>query len=423
MPTAPSASNRPGFGDRTQNHASFLLNTAGSISKGKTLVENDEDTQQPTKMKRADVFSVSTWDEVASDCNKRNTTSYHRHVSIVSPAYTDECFEDDEEFDDVEEHLIGKPQTSFNTTVSTTITTSETESHAKAVASGYVFSDALLETSARKVLRPLEGESIEDAIANMKKICLKAMKNGGEDWKSIVEDEDKYNLLLSNSKVRSQIVFKSLVMVGILDVMSATISNNLPPAVMRSCELGRSKAMKWIGHDESKDFWIPKTITVYQWYREFTNGRFFRHPERARHTEMQVFERLDAYFSENPAKIRAFKSHIRSVLKQQRVFIHSRSDDGAPSSMVRDGTLGGNAYDFYCYFVNNILRDSSDKSPVIKQDANERGEEVSAEDYAKFLAAKQYRLASFGFQSLTWQHLNVWMDRKWAKSRHISDSS
>jgi len=57
---------------------------AASISKDKTVVvEQDEDTQQPTKTKRVDVFSDSTWDDVASDKNKNNTID-DRRASLVS---------------------------------------------------------------------------------------------------------------------------------------------------------------------------------------------------------------------------------------------------------------------------------------------------------------------------------------------------
>lgn len=60
--------------------------TAASISRDKTVVvEQDEDTQQPTKMKRVDVFSGSTWDDVASNTNtNKNNTSDDRRASLVS---------------------------------------------------------------------------------------------------------------------------------------------------------------------------------------------------------------------------------------------------------------------------------------------------------------------------------------------------
>mmetsp|Transcript_4469 Transcript_4469/g.10201 ORF Transcript_4469/g.10201 Transcript_4469/m.10201 type:complete len:126 (+) Transcript_4469:2857-3234(+) len=102
-----------------------------------------------------------------------------------------------------------------------------------------------------------------------------------------------------------------------------------------------------------------------------------------------VSERIDDFFFEYPAKKRAFKAHVQSVLKQQR--------GDAPSTVVQDGTFGGNAYDFYCYFENDIFRNASDEAPGPKRDVNEREEEALAESHAKVLAEKQDRLAFFGF--------------------------
>lgn len=102
-------------------------------------------------------------------------------------------------------------------------------------------------------------------------------------------------------------------------------------------------------------------------------------------------------------------------MKQQR--------GDAPSTVVQDGTFGGNAYDFYCYFENDIFRNASDEAPGPKRDVNEREEEALAESHAKVLAEKQDRLAFFGFQRLTWQQLDIWMHRNWAQTRNLADPS
>jgi len=119
---APRPTNRrAALGDRTNSHVNVSLNNKGnenpatlpvkpqrpiiqvvtgettttvttaanetapsSASKDKTVVvEQDEDTQQPTKMKRVDVFSGSTWDDVTSGTNKDNNMD-DRRASIVS---------------------------------------------------------------------------------------------------------------------------------------------------------------------------------------------------------------------------------------------------------------------------------------------------------------------------------------------------
>ena len=255
------------------------------------------------------------------------------------------------------------------------------------------------------------------------------MDNSGENWKTIVEDQDKYKLLSSspcNNIIKSRIVYKSLYVLGVVDVVSDTVSKKLPPSVMKSCELGRSKALEWIGPNTAEGMWIPKSGTVYQWYRDFCHGRTFKHPERAVHMQMQSLERLDDFFATRPVQKQTFKAHVHSVLKQQRVLNHANSDIAA-SAMGRDGTLEGNAYDFYCYFVNDILRNSSEKASVAKRgaaDANARTENeaspADAEAYAELLAEKQDHMAVFGFQKLTWQHLSIWMVRNWGQSRNIS---
>mmetsp|Transcript_4469 Transcript_4469/g.10199 ORF Transcript_4469/g.10199 Transcript_4469/m.10199 type:complete len:378 (+) Transcript_4469:1874-3007(+) len=324
-----STNHRAALGDRTNNHVTFSSNKGNtnppklplkprravqidvdkavtttttneaatdSIGKGKIIVEQDNYTQQPTKTKRLDVSSDLSWDDVASDTYTKYTGKGGR-PSIVSPAYSDEGNTTDVE----EEEVPIKYLTSVDPTVPSTTVTCEIDNHTKAVSNGFVFSDAFLEKSAREVLRPLEGESIQDAIRNMKKICLGAMQNAGENWKSIVENKDKYNLL-SSSKMKSKIVFKSLFVLGVLDVVGDTISKDLPPTMMKSCTLGRSKAIEWVGPNKTEDLWIPGTNTIYQWYRNFTNGRFFRHPERAMHTEMQSLNASTIFFSSIPPK-------------------------------------------------------------------------------------------------------------------------
>lgn len=118
---APSTTTRrPALGDRTNSHVNVSLNskrnenpailpvksnklilqvvddaapnpvttdtnkeaTTTSTSKNNTVVvQEDEATHQPTKMKRVDVFSDLTWDDITAKDNKTNDD---RRASIVS---------------------------------------------------------------------------------------------------------------------------------------------------------------------------------------------------------------------------------------------------------------------------------------------------------------------------------------------------
>jgi hypothetical protein len=116
----PTTTRRPALGDRTNSHANVSLNNKGnknlailpvkpnklvlqvvddaapnpvttntnkeatttSTNKINTVVvQEDEATHQPTKIKRVDVFSDSTWDDITAIDNKTNDD---RRASIVS---------------------------------------------------------------------------------------------------------------------------------------------------------------------------------------------------------------------------------------------------------------------------------------------------------------------------------------------------
>ena len=116
----PTTTCRPALGDRTNSHVNVSLNSKGnenpailpvkpnklilqvvddaapnpvtsgtnkeatitSTSKINTVVvQEDEATHQPTKIKRVDVFSDSTWDDITAKDNKTNDD---RRASIVS---------------------------------------------------------------------------------------------------------------------------------------------------------------------------------------------------------------------------------------------------------------------------------------------------------------------------------------------------
>lgn len=127
MPTTlapPTTTRRPALGDRTSSHVNVSLNNKGdanpailpvkpnklilqvvddaapnpattntntnkeaeatttSTNKISTVVvQEDETTHQPTKTKRVDVFSDSTWDDITAKDNKANDD---RRASIVS---------------------------------------------------------------------------------------------------------------------------------------------------------------------------------------------------------------------------------------------------------------------------------------------------------------------------------------------------
>ena len=315
--------------------------------------------------------------------------------------------------------VFGKHPISFDCTRKTTITTSESADHARIVAEGHVFSDGFLEESARKVLRPSKGESIEEAIAAMRAVCIKAMSNSGEDWTSIVEGEDQYHLLVSSNgsdAVKSKIVYKSLYVLAVVDVISDTVSRRLPPTVMKSCDLGRSKALEWIGPKRAAGMWIPLPLTVYDWFREFCNhGRSFKHPMRAVHLYRQNLDRIDDYFEDHPLQRQKFKNYVFSALKEQCM-------TGDPCALVGDGTVEGNGYDFYCYFVNDILGASLDgtKASKANRGAKESDSEGSSVEFDNFLSEKRNHLAECGFEKLTWQHLSSWIDSNWGNTKKVT---
>ena len=297
-------------------------------------------------------------------------------------------------------------------------TTSETIDAARAVANGHKFSTPYLEKMTRIVICPQEGESIEEALKAMKSVCLTAMADSGKNWKSIVEDEDKYNLLSSNDDIfRDRIVEKALYVVGVLDVVSDTFNQNLPPTVIKSCELGRSKVLEWLGTTAS-DLKIPASRTVYAWFRDFCHERNFSHPQRAIHIKMQVLDNLDRFFTAYPVQKQIFKAHVQSVLKQQCRAANSTSGD----VLSRDGTVDGNAFDFFSYLVSTILRPlSTTNNPL----GTKRGTDVRDGDgivtTTKVIPKSQEGTAMYDYlvENLTWQHLLHWMNKNWDTARCI----
>jgi hypothetical protein len=270
---------------------------------------------------------------------------------------------------------------------------------------------------ARAVVRPSEDESVEDAIKAMKAICSTAMADSGKSWKSIVKDQDKYDLLsYNNDKFRDRFVEKSLYVLGVLYVVGDTVDRKLPPTILKSCELGRSKVLEWVGPDRASNSKIPAPATIYQWFRDFRNGRNFSHSERALHVKMQALDNLDKFFAVHPSQKQTFKAHVQFVLKQQRLAGQANDEEDIIASVSRDGTLDGNAYNFYCYFVNDILRPLSSNIPDAKRSAHTR------EDECDLPAKKQEHTIIFDFlvETLTWQHLSHWMDENWGQTRNIS---
>ena len=85
--------------------------------------------------------------------------------------------------------------------------TSESVDAMKAVANGHVFSKLYMERQGHMVLRPVGDETVEEALQNMMRICSDALVNKSAKWKSIVQDNDKYNLL-SDSSHKKKIVMK-----------------------------------------------------------------------------------------------------------------------------------------------------------------------------------------------------------------------
>lgn len=114
-----NAKNRPALGDRTNSHLNLSLNPKGkqdsvalpvkspkpvflvteeatpvtistiaintaSTGKEKTVVEQDKESEQPTKMKRVDFSQDSGWDDVASTTEKNISSTGIGRASIVS---------------------------------------------------------------------------------------------------------------------------------------------------------------------------------------------------------------------------------------------------------------------------------------------------------------------------------------------------
>ena len=86
--------------------------------------------------------------------------------------------------------------------------TSESVDAMKAVANGHVFSKLYLEQQGRMILRPVGNETVEESLQKMMQICSDALVNNSINWKSVVQDNDKYNLL-SESCHKKKIVMKA----------------------------------------------------------------------------------------------------------------------------------------------------------------------------------------------------------------------
>jgi hypothetical protein len=86
-------------------------------------------------------------------------------------------------------------------------TTSESVDAKKAVANGHVFSEQYIDQQGRMILRPIADETVDEALRMMMKICSNALDKGGRNWKSVIQDNDKYHVL-TESCHKKKIVLK-----------------------------------------------------------------------------------------------------------------------------------------------------------------------------------------------------------------------
>ena len=100
---------------------------------------------------------------------------------------------------------------------------------------------------------------------------------------------------------------------AVLCVVRRSLKRNLPPGIINSCKLAREVVIGWIGTDNAKKCWIPHFGTIYTWFRNFTNGRQFSHPELKRHEQFLLFDSLDALFEKFPNKLESLKDQIRRI--------------------------------------------------------------------------------------------------------------
>jgi len=105
-------------------------------------------------------------------------------------------------------------------------------------------------------------------------------------------------------------------------------------------------------------------------------------------------------------------------LKQQCRAANSTSGD----VLSRDGTVDGNAFDFFSYLVSTILRPlSTTNNPL----GTKRGTDVRDGDgivtATKVIPKSQEGTAMYDYlvENLTWQHLLHWMNKNWDTARCI----
>ena len=100
----------------------------------------------------------------------------------------------------------------------------------------------------------------------------------------------------------------------------------------------------WIGIDDAKRYWIPHFGTIYTWFRDFTNGRQFSHPELKRHEHFLLLDSLDALFEKYPNKLESLKDYIRRVKFERG-----------------DASLIQISYEIFHYFVEEVAGGSASR--------------------------------------------------------------
>lgn len=262
--------------------------------------------------------------------------------------------------------------------------TSETADAAKAAERGHVFSKAFLEKAASDILCPAKDETVYEAIAAMEKICADALADQGAKWKSVVQDQDKFGLLVAPNH-KTKIVFKTSMMLSVLAVIKSTLAQNLPPMFIKTCELTREHFMMLIGHENLHGVWIPQRNTIYAWFRDFRTGRVFTHPEIKLHEKRLLLENLDGLFAKHPDKLIAFVSHVKYTLRET------------------NGVLIESSYSIYSSFASEIAGSATLKR--ILGESRSVGTLCSTS-----LNDQESLMESFKLEKLKWHHLYDWME-------------
>jgi hypothetical protein len=274
------------------------------------------------------------------------------------------------------------------------LASSETADEAKAADNGHVFSQASIERAARNILCPVGDESIHDAIAAMEKICRDAMADGGAKWKTIVRDQDKFGLLVTQNH-KFKIVFKTTMVLAFLSVLKFTLATNRPPAFLRTCELAREYYMDWIGRENLRGVWIPQPVTVYGWFRDFRTGRVFTHPEKKLHEKHELWENLDRLFEEHPDRLLSLVGHVKRTLRETK------------------GELVESAYALFTHFASEIANGQSSSARGIVDQTSLAAAADSAPSSLSITARDPNNLlTSYKLEDLKWYHLYDWMENK-----------